>query len=395
MEENTAHIEDMPAAGDGSNICVLVSQLSFGGAERQTTILLEQLALRYGIRPLVCCMSPVLEPFGQRIRAAGCELVHWKRAKSYEVGRVFYLRQMLRRRRVELIHAVHYQAVAYGWLARVGMPGVAFVPSIRSTVYDPSLRKRAFYRFVLPRCPVVVANSMSGKQWLQEFYGVPEARTHVVYNGLDPGLIAAAPDRTAVRAQLRIPESAPVIAFVGKTTRQKGVELLARIFSRVLEQCPQAHLLLMGTGLTREWALDTFPSMPMVHALGPRTDIYDLVGTADCLLLTSSTEGFPNAVLEAMVLGVPPVTTRVGECPILIDHGKDGFLFDYGNDEEGAALVLQILKDPALAQEMSHRARAKTLERYGTDAMVEATVKVYERALGRAVRPAWPLTRTG
>ena len=161
---------------DRTNACVLVSQLSYGGAERQTTVLLEQLAARHGIRPLVCCMSPILEPFGERIRAAGCELIHWDRRKSYEWARIFYLRRLIKKRKIDLLHAVHYQAVAYGWLARVGMPGVAFVPSIRSTVYDPTLRKRSFYRLALPRCAVVIANSVSGKNWVEQFYGVSPDR---------------------------------------------------------------------------------------------------------------------------------------------------------------------------------------------------------------------------
>jgi len=377
---------------DGRNICVLVSQLSYGGAERQTTILLEELASRYGLRPLVCCMSPILEPFGSRIREAGCELVHWPRGKSYETRRVRFLRRLLKDREIQLLHAVHYQAIAYGWLARLGLRNIAFVPSVRSTVHAPARVKRAFYRFVLPRCAMVIANSHSGKLWLQESYGVDAERIQVVPNGLDPGLVAAAPDRAAMRTRLGIPVEAPLVVFVGKCNANKNLPLLVRIFERVLRVRPDAHLIMVGKGLTQDWARTAFGGHPAVHGPGTRDDIYDLIGCADCLLLTSKSEGFPNAVLEAMVLGVPPVTTRVGECPILIDHGENGFLYDAEDDEDGARRVLDLLENPSVRGAFSRSARAKTLQRYGAHTMVTETLQVYELALGRRLRtlPAVP-----
>ncbi len=367
---------------DGSQICVLVSQLGYGGAERQTTVLLEELSRRHGLQPLVCSMSANLEPFGARIRRAGCELVYWNRSSSYEFRRIGFLRTLLRERGIRILHAVHYQALAYGWLARLGLPQVALVPAVRNTVYDPNVRKRAFYRMALSRCKLVISNSITGGQWLQQFYGVPSRRVTIVPNGLDPKLLAASPDRAAVRRALAIPDGAPLVAFVGKINSHKGLSFLVRLFRRVLRERPDTHLLLMGRGLTPSWVEESFGREPRVHGLGTRDDVYDLLGSADALLLTSPTEGFPNCVLEAMVLGVPPVVTSVGECPYLIHHGEDGYLYEYDDEEEGARLLLRVLGDAALREALSRRARTTARTRYGTDAMVEGTLEAYRRALG-------------
>lgn len=368
---------------DGTKICVLVSQLGYGGAERQTTVLLEELSSRYGVQPLVCCMSPILEPFGKRIRDAGCELVHWQRGKSYEWRRVLYLRRLLVARGIRLLHAVHYQAAAYAWLARLGLRDLALVPAVRSTVYDPSLRKRAFYRLMLPRSKVIISNSVTGGLWLRQFYGVRADRVTVVPNGLDPNLLESVPARRRVREELAVPAGAPLVVFVGKINSHKGLPFLVRVFRRVLEAKPEAHLVLVGHGLTQDWVREEFGPEPQVHGLGTRNDVYDLIGSSDALLMTSPTEGFPNCVLEAMALGVPPVTTRVGECPFLIDDGEDGYLYDYGDEAAGARRLLRVLEDPGLRRSMSRRGRTKILERYGTRAMVAGTVQVYERVLGR------------
>jgi glycosyltransferase involved in cell wall biosynthesis len=370
---------------DGSKICVLVSQLGYGGAERQTTVLLEGLARWYGLRPLVCCMSANLEPFGERIRRIGCELIHWERSKSYEFRRVLFLRRLIQEREIRLVHAVHYQAMAYAWLATLGMKDVGLVPAVRATVHDPNVRKRAFYRLALPQCRVIVSNSVTGGQWLRQFYGVKKERISLVPNGLDGKLLKASPDRTSVRRRLSIPEEAPVVAFVGKTNSHKGLPLLVRLFGRVLQARPDAHLILMGKGLDSHWVHEHFGAEPRVHGLGTRDDIYDLVGSADVLALTSPTEGFPNCVLEAMLLGVPPVATKVGECPFLIENGEDGFLYDYDDEAEGARLVLRVIEDDDLRAAMADRARNKILRRYGTKAMVDATVQAYRRVLGQGM----------
>jgi glycosyltransferase involved in cell wall biosynthesis len=369
---------------------VLVSQLGDGGAERQTTVLLEEFASRHGLRPLVCCMSANLEPFGERIRRAGCELVHWNRTGSYELSRVLYLRRLLSKRRIRLLHAVHYDAAAYAWLASLGLRGVALMPAVRSTVWDPNLRKRAFYRLALPGCRLILSNSVTGGVWLQQFYGVSGERVMVVPNGLDPKLLAASPDRARVRANLGIPEAAPTVAFVGKVQSHKGLPFLVRLFRKVLEARADAHLMLLGNGLTHEWVAQNFGGDARVHGLGTRDDIYDLVGSTDALLMTSPTEGFPNCVVEAMVLGVPPVSTRVGECPSLIEHGEDGFLYEYDDEGEGAGLLLRVLEDPALRRSMAVRGRAKIVDRYGTEAMVEGTLRAYARVLGHEVTAPVP-----
>jgi len=366
---------------DGSQICVLVSQLGYGGAERQTTVLLEELSRRHGLRPLVCCMSENLEPFGTRIRRAGCELVHWKRSSSYEFRRVGFLRGLLLERGIRILHAVHYQAIAYGWLARWGLPEVALVPAVRSTVYDPNMRKRAFFRLALGHCKLIVSNSVTGGQWLEQFYGVPSGNVMVVPNGLDPSLLGTIPDRRSVTTALGIPEDAPVVAFIGKINSHKGLPFLVRVFRRTLRERPDAHLLLMGHGMTPAWVEEHFGPEPQVHGLGTRDDVYDLLGSSDALLMTSPTEGFPNCVLEAMVLGVPPVATAVGECPFLIEHGGDGFLYAYDDEEEGARLLLRVLNDASLRASMSERARSKALARYGADAMVAGTLAAYQHAL--------------
>ena len=86
-----------------------------------------------------------------------------------------------------------------------------------------------------------------------------------------------------------------------------------------------------------------------------------------------------------MLLGVPPVATKVGECPFLIEDGEDGFLYDYDDEAEGARLVLRVIEDDELRTAMAQRARNKILSRYGTRAMVDATVEAYNRVLGQGV----------
>ncbi|MGK3999749.1 glycosyltransferase family 4 protein [Sorangium sp. So ce1024] len=88
----------------------------------------------------------------------------------------------------------------------------------------------------------------------------------------------------------------------------------------------------------------------------------DVISSFDLCLFTSHSEGFPNALLEVMALGVPVVASRVGAVNDLIEPGRNGFLVDAGSPDQMAQAVLTILREPSLLQEFSRRAIERVQE---------------------------------
>ena len=158
-----------------------------------------------------------------------------------------------------------------------------------------------------------------------------------------------------------------------------------RILKEVLKSTP-AHLVMVGDGpergpaemLARELKVDGH-----VTFLGKQDHVERLIPKHHVLLMPSEMEAFGLAALEAMACGVPPVATRIGGVPELIDHGVDGFLETVGDVEAQAARVVSLLTDDNLYQKMSAAARHAAMTRYSTELVIPQYEQYYKEVCAR------------
>ena len=110
---------------------------------------------------------------------------------------------------------------------------------------------------------------------------------------------------------------------------------------------------------------------------GARNDVPRFIAAMDVFVLSSSMEGLPLAVLEAMAAGLPVVATAVGGLPNLIDDGKTGFLVPSGDENAMRARLRALRADPALARAVGERGRRLVRERYSREQMVRRYLSLY------------------
>jgi glycosyltransferase involved in cell wall biosynthesis len=111
----------------------------------------------------------------------------------------------------------------------------------------------------------------------------------------------------------------------------------------------------------------------------------------DIFVLTSRSEGMPQAVLEAQVVGVPVVASRVGGLPELIDHGRTGLLIEPGDEMDLAESLLALLSDPERSREMSEAGRREVESRYDIGRMADEYHHHYLELLGASEREPIPV----
>ncbi len=369
-------------------IGVVVSQLGFGGAERQTVTLLEELA-QDPLRPVfVACLSTDLEPFGAAIRALGYELVVLPRKGSFDASRLLRLRALLRSRGIDVVHAVHLLASAYVYWATRGLR-IAMLPSVRGTVVQPGPAKAWTFRRMFRAAPKTLVNSRRGADFIVRHLGAPADRVALVPNGVSFEALRARAVPTRARATLGIPADAPLVAYVGKNSAVKNIPRCVEVIGRVLREIPGSHAVVIGGGLGPADQATLAPGLDRAHAhfVGARNDLPAWLGDADALLLTSDSEGTPNVVLEALGLGVPVVSSDVGDVGSMV-LPEGGAVVPSGDVAAYVEALAGILRDRRAARERVRLRWPHLEERYSVTSMAAATKQLWLGAYGAIARRA-------
>jgi glycosyltransferase involved in cell wall biosynthesis len=143
---------------------------------------------------------------------------------------------------------------------------------------------------------------------------------------------------------------------------------------------PDAELLSLLHERTRQLGLDD-----VVSFLGSRPDVAELLSECAVGVLSSSSEGFPLALLEYATAGLPVVATDVGDCAEVLEHGHLGRLVPPQDAGALARAVNGLLDDPATARRLGERLHDAVPTRYERAEVLARLSEVYDQALGRAV----------
>lgn len=171
-------------------------------------------------------------------------------------------------------------------------------------------------------------------------------RVEVIANGIDVADYQSPPERRAmVRAEIDAGDSFIWLA-IGRLTPQKDYPTLLTAFAKVRNRRPDARLLVAGSGVLDEELAMLATRLGIRRAvmfLGERSDIADLLAATDGLVMSSESEGLPNAVLEAFAAGVPVVATAVGGVPELVKPGHTGMLVAVRDVDALADAMLELM----------------------------------------------------
>ncbi len=239
---------------------------------------------------------------------------------------------------------------------------------------------------------VVVCNSESLRTQALALRIAPAAKLQVLGNGSSRGVDVErfSPGCSDVRSKLGISPSAPVLGFVGRLTRDKGVPELVEAFEAILMTEPEAHLLLVGWFDAADDALDEplrvrILNHPRIHYTGLVADAAPYYRALDVMVLPTWREGFPNAVLEAAASGIPVVTTLSTGSRDAVVPEVTGLLIPPGYPEALREAMLGLIRDPQRCRRMGHAARVWVIKHYGNDRVIGLTVDFYRKLLASMV----------
>lgn len=235
---------------------------------------------------------------------------------------------------------------------------------------------------------VVLCNSESLRAQALALRLAPASKLQLLGEGSSHGVDIErfTPGPSQVRERMKIPRGVPLVGFVGRLTRDKGLPELIKAFDLILRAEPSTHLLLVGWFDTSEDALDSslrglIENHPRMHCTGMIRDTAPYYRAIDVLVLPTWREGFPNVVLEAAATGIPVVTTACTGARDSVVPEVTGLLIPPGQPQAICESILKIIRDPQRRRRMGQAARAWVLEHYPEERVVTITADYYRSLL--------------
>ncbi|SEJ02864.1 glycosyltransferase [Frateuria terrea] len=375
------------------NITHFVESLDRGGLER-VVIDLVRAQRDAGYRCQVVCLfeagalAPELVELGIPVLSCG-------KRRGLDLRAILRARQCLRRHGTQILHTHNAISHYYAVLASRGLPlhrvvntrhgmGATRAAAQRSSrgrswrddrlewLYGKSM---AFTHAIATVCE-------TARREFQQRADLPAQKILAVPNGIhvDRFAPASADERQRLRETLGVPEGTRLAGFVGRLTWAKDHATLIRAFGLVRERCPDAALVLIGDGPLRgelEALARAEGVAERVFFLGDRNDIHALLRGLDLFVMSSVTEGYSVALLEACASALPIVATNVGGNAEIVRDGANGTLVGAGDPAALAAAMTGLLANDARARAMGRAGRDWVLRHGSFRTMAQRYSEIY------------------
>jgi len=371
-------------------VLFVVPDLERGGAERHVTTLLPALD-RSEFEPSLVCIGDEGKLFSD-LTAGGVRARALLRRKWQYPGALIELVAEMRRTRPDVVVTRGFSAETLGRVAAVlvGVPHTVVWVHNSFGLGTRGHRRRLIDRLLDRRTSAYYGVAHAQVPYLVGELGYPVDKVTIIHNGVDLARfpVDAATTRDAgLAATLGIGADDPVVGALAVLRPEKDHATLLRAARIVIDEIPLTRVLLVGDGPVRpelESLADRLGMTDHVVFAGASNDVAPLLRLMDVVTLTSTSECFPMAVLEAMASGRPVISTCVGGVPEVVDEGTTGHLVPVGDPVALAARLIPLLRDRRRSRAMGEAARA----RVEADFNLETSIHGAERALQRTANRA-------
>ena len=333
--------------------------------------------------------------YGPLLRDMGIPVICLNMSRSrVSLSGLVRLRRFLRREQPDVAQTWMYHANLLGSLASWMAGHRTVVWGIRHSELEPG-KSRGTTRIVahicawlsrIMPCRIIVCAHRAAEVHADMRYDI--RRMTVIENGYD--LVDFRPDnsaRAAVRRESDIAPTERVLGFVARFSPEKDHECLLAALAELQAQRHTVRTLLVGPGMVRgnpdlTELIRRYRLEEQVLLMGPRGDIPAIMAALDLHVMSSSAEGFPNVLAEAMACGTPCVTTDVGDAAGIV--GETGWVVPPGSPAslaEAIRAALEAMEDSSGWREREKAARRRIQDEYSVSRMAQAYESVWHECI--------------
>jgi glycosyltransferase involved in cell wall biosynthesis len=293
----------------------------------------------------------------------------------FSITGIMRLRRMIREENSDIIITYLFHADVIGRFFIPRKINIPVIPFLRTTYNHPKyLVARIFEWLTKIFVRQYFANSDAVKDYYVKHFGVSAEKINVVPNGIDVSIINSIEPDIVLRKSLNISHDAFVLICVANFHSNKGHSYLLKAFEQVYLKYPKTVLLLVGDGDERknlEQQILGYASRKAIRFLGKRNDVLKLLKLSHVFVLPTLFEGMSNAIMEAMAMGVPVITTSIPENTTWLLHGETAFLVRPKSSKVLADAITQMVDNKQISLLMADNAKSLVERKFNLNMIVE------------------------
>jgi L-malate glycosyltransferase len=292
------------------------------------------------------------------------------------------LRRFLREQKIQIVQTFFESSDLWAGLVVKTLSRAKLIWSRRDMGILRGRKHQVAYRLMAGAPDRVFAVSEQVRKHCMEVDRIGCEQVLTIYNGLD------LPEEPLLPRSKK-PAGHFTITTVGNIRRVKGHDLYIRAAAIVLQQFPHASFSIAGEVLESDYfnelqkLVEELNLSERFHFVGGVANPREHLRSADLFVLPSRSEGFSNAIIEAMAASLPVVATNVGGNAEAVQDGLTGFVVPPEDVGALADAMIRLLANPAAAEHMGAAGRQVTAERFTTGAMMSTITGVYADLLRR------------
>jgi glycosyltransferase involved in cell wall biosynthesis len=353
---------------------------TLGGGER-IVLKLAALLPKYGYRASILTFS--VHPASTVLDSPPCPIYVLPLTRTYDLTALraaLDFRQLLKRENIRIVQTFFESSDIWAGFVTKTVANTKLVWSRRDLGILRTSKHHIAYRLMANAPDAVFAVSEQVRKHCIEVDRVNPARVVTIYNGLNLS------DWNATLRPIKAPGEL-LVTTVGNIRRVKGHDIFIKAAASIVSRFPKVSFSIAGDVLEPDYfaelqaLIQNLNLSDHFHFAGGVTDLHKHLSTADIFVLPSRSEGFSNAIVEAMAASLPVVATEVGGNAEAVKNGVSGFLVPPEDPAALSAAIIRLLSDPAQAKVMGMAGKALVAGQFTTEAMMTRITAAYSNLL--------------
>ena len=366
----------MPTESD-KKFTILHTEWSEGWGGQEMRILAEmKIHRRRGHRLYLLC--PPGTRLGREASDLGIRVFYRKIRQPWDLAAIRKIMRLVEELGVEVLHT---HSSVDSWAGALAARWGKTTALVRTRHISVPVKRPGLNRLYYFPDAIITAGEHIRRDLLRT-HKIPAERVVSIPTGVDTTFFYPRPPDRTLQKKLGLAEEARVISLVAVLRTQKRHEIVIAAARQVLEAFPDVRFLFVGEGPGRERIQKAIVAQGLESFFiltGHRGDIPEILALTEVGVISSSAEGVPQFLLQALAMGKPVVATRVGGIPEIVSSGVNGLLIPPEDPRSLAEALIDLLRHPDRAGLLGRAGQKGVEEEYTLERMGEKVLDVYRR----------------